>query len=149
MSLDVYLTMSEPNPGCSTGIFVRQDGATREITRAEWDERFPGTEPVVAQSDELDRSVYSANITHNLGTMAREAGIYMHLWRPDEIGVKFAGELIGPLSAGLAELHARPEYFEAFNSPNGWGLYKNFVPFVSDYLDACQEHPDAEVSVSR
>ena len=30
---------------------------------------------------------YSANITHNLGKMAEEAGIYKHLWRPEEIGI--------------------------------------------------------------
>jgi hypothetical protein len=37
--------------------------------------------------------VYDANITHNLGAMAKAAGIYMHLWRPDEIGIKTASEL--------------------------------------------------------
>ena len=29
--------------------------------------------------------VYSANITHNLGGMAREGGIYQACWRPEEI----------------------------------------------------------------
>lgn len=31
--------------------------------------------------------VCALNITHNLGRMAKEAGIYQHLWRPEEIGV--------------------------------------------------------------
>lgn len=32
---------------CGSGIFVRENGATREITREEWDRRNPGREPVV------------------------------------------------------------------------------------------------------
>ena len=93
--------------------------------------------------------IYSANITHNLGKMAKAAGIYQHLWRPEEIGITKARELIDPLQTGLAKLEADPEKFEAYNAPNGWGLYKHFVPFVRKYLEACKENPDADVSVSR
>lgn len=93
--------------------------------------------------------VFSANITHNLGRMAREAGIYEALWRPDEIGITTAEQLIEPLTAGLALLKSDPPRFEAFNSPNGWGLYEHFVPFVEGYLEACKENPDAAVSVWR
>lgn len=93
--------------------------------------------------------VYWSNITHNLGPMAKEAGIYMHLWRPDEIGVTKAAELIGPLRAGLALLKADPERFEKFNATNGWGMYDDFLRFVEEYLMACEATPDADVSVSR
>ena len=58
-------------------------------------------------------------------------------------------QLIEPLTKGLALLKSDPERFEAFNSPNGWGMYKHFVPFVERYLEACKEHPDADVGVSR
>lgn len=92
--------------------------------------------------------VYSSNITHNLGNMADEAGIHKHLWRPDEVGITTAGQLIEPLRVGLALLKSDPGRFEAFNAPNGWGTYKQFVPFVEAYLRACEEFPDAEVSVS-
>ena len=50
---------------------------------------------------------------------------------------------------GLADLKARPEYFEQFNSPNGWGMYENFVPFVSEYLEALKEYPEAKIQVCR
>lgn len=93
--------------------------------------------------------VYSSNITHNLTKMAKEAGIYWHLWHPEDIGITKAHELIEPLTLGLATLKADPERFEKFNSPNGWGMYEHFVPFVEKYLNACIEHPDADVSVSR
>jgi hypothetical protein len=93
--------------------------------------------------------VYSANITHNLGAMAEAAGIYMHLWRPDELGITKARELIEPLRAGLERLKAEPQVFERHNAPNGWGLYMHFVPFVENYLRACEESPNADVRVSR
>lgn len=93
--------------------------------------------------------VYSSNITHNLGGMASEAGIYKHLWRPEEIGITKASELIEPLTAGLALLKSDPARFEKHNAPNGWGLYKHFVPFVEAYLEACKENPDAAVRISR
>jgi hypothetical protein len=79
-------------------------------------------------------SLYWANITHNLGKMAGEAGIYKALWRPEEIEAKYAKDIIEIVEKGLADLKARPEYFEQFNSPNGWGMYEHFVPFVEKYL---------------
>lgn len=93
--------------------------------------------------------VYSANITHNLGAMAEAAGIYQHLWRPEEIGITKARQLIEPLKQGLERLKSEPEKFEKYNSPNGWGMYEHFVPFVENYLKACEEFPDSEVSANR
>jgi hypothetical protein len=93
--------------------------------------------------------VYWANITHNLGAMASEAGIYEHLWRPDEIGITKASELIEPLRAGLVLMKSDPPRFKAHNAKNGWGLYEHFVPFVEKYLAACEEFPDADISISR
>ena len=93
--------------------------------------------------------VYWANITHNLGKMARYAGIYEALWEPEEIGKVKASEITDLLERGLMDLKARPEYFKQFNSPNGWGMYERFVPFVEGYLKACQQYPDAIIEVSR
>ena len=93
--------------------------------------------------------VYSANITHNLNTMASEAGIYNELWRPDEIAVSRAGDLIAPLERGLELLRSDEPRFRAFDASNGWGRYEHLVEFVEKYLEACKASPDAEVSVSR
>ena len=98
---------------------------------------------------EDNEQVYWANITHNLGKMAYEAGIYEALWRPEEIGKIKASEIVELLEKGLADLKARPEHFVKFNSPNGWGMYERFVPFVEKYLEACKEYPDAIIEVSR
>ena len=93
--------------------------------------------------------VYNANITHNLGAMAKAAGIYKELWCPEEVDIKKAKELIDPLEKGLAKMKKSPEKYKSYNLPNGWGLYENFVPWVEAYLKACKEHPEAQVRVSR
>lgn len=94
-------------------------------------------------------TVFEANITHNLGCMAREAGIYNVLWRPDEHGIERAEQLIEPLRAGLAKLRAHPEHFRQFDAANGWGAYVDFVPWLERYLAACEANPDAKVEVWR
>lgn len=126
MSLDVYLN--------------------RELGPEEWSPCYHcnGTGKLGA-----DPEVYSANITHNLGAMADAAGIYEALWRPEEIAVTHARQLIEPLRAGLEKLRSDPAAFEKYNATNGWGLYKHFVPFVEKYLRACEENPDSMVKVSR
>ena len=93
--------------------------------------------------------LFSANITHNLNEMAEEAGIYNACWRPEEIGVKLAGDIAGLLEVGLTYLKARPEHFKKFDSPNGWGKYEHFVPWVEKYLEACKRFPKATIVVSR
>lgn len=113
--------------------------------------------------------LYCGNITHNLGKMADKAGIYEALWRPHRLKDNYnipegdydaeykfekenpscAREIIGKLALGLDLLKKEPEYFKKFNSPNGWGLYKHFVPFVDEYLEACEKYPDAKIVVSR
>lgn len=93
--------------------------------------------------------VFWENITHNLGRMAREAGIYEYLWRPNEIGITQAGQLLEPLEKGLKLLESDSERFSAFNPDNGWGDYDGLVSFTSHYLSACREYPKALISASR
>lgn len=152
MSLDVYLN----TPGVarkverSPKIFVRQNGQQQEISRAEWDKLNPGIEPVTftSEEDETDQ-VYQSSITHNLGAMARAAGIYQVLWRPEEIGITTAAELIVPLKEGYNTLSQDPEKFEEFNPKNGYGSYSVFRNFVHNYWQACTLYPEAIVSACR
>lgn len=146
MSLDVYLDMPGAIREERPRIFVRENGATREISREEWDARYPGTEPVTCCTGG-DERVYSRNITHNLGRMAEAAGIYKELWHPGDIGISTAAQLIEPLRAGLVRLRTDPGRFFAFNPSNGWGTYEGLVEFVTDYLRACEKFPNAAVSV--
>jgi hypothetical protein len=98
---------------------------------------------------ESSEVVYDANITHNLNRMAEAAGIYTHVWRPEELEIKKAKELIEPLEKGINELKSKPQYYRTFNSSNGWGLYENFIPWLEKYLEACKENPEANIRVWR
>jgi len=121
---------------------------------------------------------YDANITHNLGGMAKAAGLYEALWRPDlvtappeaieqiralEAKGQFseaevlrgklpqprARDLVEILRAGVARLRADPVKYRARNPDNGWGTYEGLIRFTEDYLSACEANPDAVVEVSR
>lgn len=98
---------------------------------------------------EESKCVFDANITHNLNAMADAAGIYQACWRPEEISATKAKHIEPLLRIGLEKLKSNPTKFKHFNSSNGWGLYENFVPWVEEYLKACVENPEAEITVSR
>jgi hypothetical protein len=80
--------------------------------------------------------------------MAASVGIYSCLWRPGEIGIVKANQLIEPIMAGLVLLKSVPEKYMAFDDPSGWGTYEQFVAWLEEYLDACKNYPNATVSVS-
>lgn len=99
--------------------------------------------------DTEENEVFRQNVTHNLNRMADAAGIYKAIWRPDEIGIQTAGELIPILSKGIEELKSDPEKFRELEPANKWGTYETFVPWVERYLAACEENPDATIYASR
>ena len=86
------------------------------------------------------KNYYEANISHNLREIAEVAGIYTALWRPEEVGITLASQLIVPLTAGLAGLRL---------NRGGSISYDYFIAWVDRYLDACRKHPLAHVKVSR
>jgi len=139
-----------------------------------WFKGISSTWREIANRDNPDyekptESVYWSNITHNLGKMADEAGLYEALWRPyqlkegynipekdyeaeykfeEENPVK-ANEIISIIEKGLKDMKARPEHYKKFNSSNGWGMYHNFVPWIEKYLKALKEYPESFVECDR
>ena len=93
--------------------------------------------------------VYETNITHNLNKMADAAGIYGVLWHPEDNGIEQAKHLVEPLIKAISEMKANPDFFKRFDSPNGWGLYVNFLPWLERLLEACKDNPNATIEVSR
>lgn len=93
--------------------------------------------------------VFEYNITHNLNKMADAAGIYQTLWRPEEIGAVHSKDIIEHLKHGLIELVTRCSHYKTFEPANGWGTYEGLVKFVTAYLTACCEYPEALIEVSR
>ena len=100
-------------------------------------------------------SVYSGNITHNLGKMADAVilrngkTLYQVLWRPDEHGWVCASDISEMLDEGFTILLSAPETFTKFNPENGWGNYEGLCRFVYNYRNACWDNPTAELRISR
>jgi hypothetical protein len=100
-------------------------------------------------------SVFSNNITHNLGKMAAAVQLgggltlYHVLWRPDEHGMVFARDIADHLDLGWNILLSDPDHFKQFNPENGWGSYDGLQNFVYHYRNACWDNPDAELRISR
>ena len=100
-------------------------------------------------------SIFSLNITHNLGKMASEVKLsngktlYDILWRPDEHGYYTAEDISELLDEGFNILLSDPEKFKQYNPENGWGEYDGLVNFVYSYLNACLDTPNAELNISR
>jgi hypothetical protein len=106
-------------------------------------------------------SIYSGNITHNLGKMAREVqyglewegdgelSLYDVLWRPDEHGFVYAKDISDLLDIGWNILLSDPEKYKRYNPENGWGSYDGLCNFVYNYRNACWDNPEAELRISR
>lgn len=95
------------------------------------------------------------NITHNLGEMASNIPVgnttlYMACWRPEEIGVTKADQLLPMIVEGLHYMIDHRKELEKYNSPNGWGTYNGFMKFLLNYKQALEDNdPDCEIEVSR
>lgn len=100
---------------------------------------------------DIETTLASFNITHNLNEMAEHASIYGCLWRPEEQvpPIVTAAQVAARLRPGLAALKANPSKFRPLSASNGWGTYEQFVPWVEEVLAACEAHPDALVRASR
>ena len=100
-------------------------------------------------------SVYSNNITHNLGKMAsfvklnNGMTLYEVMWHPEERGLYFARDISELLDEGFNILLSEPNFYKTFNPENGWGDYDGLVKFVYEYRNACWDNPDAELDVCR
>ncbi len=150
MSLDIYLTIPGAQlPVEQDRIYIRADGQTKPISRAEWDARHPGQVPVTVHYDyDTTDEVYTANITHNLSEMARHAGLYGILWHPETCGIVTAQDLAQPLRIGLEVLLHDPVPYLPYSPANGWGTYRQLAAFVEGVLEACTQYPTALVHVS-
>lgn len=103
-----------------------------------------------AQSDFMrENKLYTRYVTHNLGKMAQELGIYEYLWRPEEVGVVQAKQLIKPLGVAIDNIRDRKAHYRTFNPPNGFGTMDGFIDFMIDYLKACRTYPNAFVDACR
>lgn len=149
MSLDISLNDHSKQVG--TGVMVQENGQTIELTRQQLFEKFKIRIGAVESST---RRVFEYNLTHNLCEMAKQVSIgdhtlYQYLWRPDEIGVVLAKQMIDPLTLAVDVLRRDRSKLEGFNPPNGWGNFEHLLEGVELYLSASINNPETVIEASR
>ena len=91
MSLDVYLTEITPIKKKGTGVFIRKNGQTVELTIEEVKEKFPDAE---VEENEFETSeVFNYNITHNLTEMANAFDLDFEKLKTEYFGDQFAKKM--------------------------------------------------------
>ena len=121
----------------------------RQIDELYNQRRVIGEELERLEDDYEDAKLASHNVTHNLNKMAEAVGLYEILWRPEEIGITSATQMIAPLEIAIKEFESSPDKYKVYNPLNGWGNYNIFVSFCKSVLRTCQENPDAVIEAGR
>lgn len=87
---------------------------------------------------------FSANHTSNTACMWYEAGCDIA-----SFDGRCAKDLAASLRPAIDAMEADPGKYEPMEPENGWGSYESTLRFMRKILDACDEHPNATVSVWR
>lgn len=90
---------------------------------------------------------YDGNITHNVQRMMNEAFLNKGYW-VDQLTGKTGAEVLPLLTAALHRMAENPRYFEMYDSPNGWGTWRDCLPFLAKLREGCYLNPDAIIETS-
>ena len=152
MSLDVTIVYKEPK--------TRHIGAGFDVEPC-------GSNMAYYDKDtDITESEWSANVTHNMGLMARnipvqysiegetyEESLYSLVWEPEEVGI---GNICNntnivkqALQSGISYMISHRDDLIQYNPSNGWGSYESFLKWLIDYWNACIENPDCRIEVWR
>ena len=151
MSLDLYLVTKTPIKHRGTGVYVREDGQTKELeTVEEVKQHFPDADlSGIHEYEYEDNKYYHNNITHNLNHMAAEVrvneeiSLYKLLWYPNNWGFDYPSiEYKTYLKECLEYLEVHPEELKEYNPENGWGNYEQLVEFTRSYYNAIERIPE-------
>lgn len=141
MSLDLYLVTDTPVHHKGTGVFIRENGETKELTKEEYKEKF-GKE--AKEEEYTDNNLLHINLTHNLAPMANKCGykdesttLYTLLWHPENVlgeDCKVTKEYYYKLVDFYGLLESNPDYYKQFNPKNGWGSYEQLISAVEKLM---------------
>ena len=108
----------------SLDIYFFKNGFDIQKSRTDIDATYTKLQAIKEELEQLEGDYKEAtlsnlNVTHNLNNMAKAVGLYEVLWRPEEIGITMASQMIPFLEKGIEELTANPEKYKTFNPHNG------------------------------
>lgn len=155
MSLDLYIISKTPVLHRGTGVYIRENGETKELsTKQEVLTYFPDMNPdTIEEKTYEDNDYFHINITHNLVTMADECKVhgtcnynsdravvtlYDLMWHPeDNLNITTPNmDYLEDIVTCYRKLLEEPDYFKKFNLDNGWGTYEQLVKRTKEYINA-------------
>ena len=156
MSLDLYIYSKTPVLHRGTGVYIRDNGETRELaTKQEVLTHFPDINPDdIEEKTYEDDTYFHINLTHNLTTMADKCKVdlysrcmtiheesptlYNLLWHPKEtMGIgEPTMEYVEGLISCYRKLLEDADYFKKYNPENGWGTYEQLLKRTKEYINA-------------
>lgn len=151
MSLDLYVRSDEPIKVSGTGIYIRENGQTRELkTIEEARKYFPDRH--ITERKYITTDVWHGNITHNLGRMAdrviseKGRSLYQLLWHPKEKYV--TKDWISEVRDCYDKLQSKKDFYKPMEEENRvaenngdsyiWGTYDNLMSFTKSLLDCVE-----------
>lgn len=149
MSLDISIKANVPVFKNGTGIFVRENGKTKELTAKEAKER--GWDGI--NREYVSEYAWTGNITHNLGKMASNVTpegkpytLYDLLW-----GGKYkrCRDLISKLHECILYMLMNKEELKKYNPENEWGTYEQLLEFTKEFQMACIDNQDCEIEICK
>ena len=147
MSLDISIKANIPVVKNGTGIFIRENGKTKELTIEEANANGFN----VNDNQYVSEYAWTGNITHNLGKMASNVKpdgkpytLYSLLW-----GGKYKNcrDLIGKLHACILYMMMNKEELKKYNPENGWGTYEQLLEFTKEFQMACIDNQDCKIKI--
>ena len=149
MSLDISIKANIPVVKNGTGIFIRENGKTKELTI----EEANANGFYVNDNQYVSEYAWTGNITHNLGKMASNVTpdgkpytLYSLLW-----GGKYKScrDLISKLHACILYMLMNKEELKKYNPPNGWGTYEQLLEFTKEFQMACIDNKDCKIEIDK
>lgn len=155
MSLDLYIKSNTPVLHRGTGVYIRDNGETKELTtKQEVLTHFPDINPDNIKENTYESDTYfHLNLTHNLIEMANKckivsnctpktqdisATLYDFLWHPkDNLGISIPNmDYLEDVMECYRKLLERKDFFKQFNPSNGWGTYEQLLRRTKEYINA-------------
>lgn len=143
MSLDIYILSKEPIEHKGTGIFLRENGTTRELMYEEASQKYPDQH--IQKVIYIDHCFWKGNITHNLNLVAinciidNDCNLYNLLWKTKFDKIPRTA-LYNYLLIAISKL--KDSNLNFFEPKSNWGTKEDLLNFTIAYADALKSAPE-------
>lgn len=89
---------------------------------------------------------YDGNITSNASRIFNEAFNTNGYWT-DLLNGNSSSDVVPIVKQALINLCEKPSHYKQFDSPNGWGIWRDFLPFLAELHEGMINNPNDIIEV--